>query len=413
MRLLIISALLLSVGAKAQTETGIHFEHNTSWADLKARAKAENKYVFVDAFTTWCGPCKWMAKEIFPKPEVGEFFNANFINLKLQLDTTKNDNEEVKKMYQDAHNLMVDYKVNVFPTYLFFSPNGELVHRAVGSSEAADFIAKAKNALNPVTQYYPLKAAYLAGKKDPATLLALTKAAQEAYDRELIPVVTKEYLATQTDLTTDDNIKLLASSTEKTTDPGFTIFLNQAAKADKVLGRPGTSDEIIEQVLLRDVVAPAAFAAVKKGAEPNWAAAQEKLKSYPRFADKILYRTQASYYQRNKNWPAFKTAVANYIVKAKVSEGQLNSFAWAIFENCDDQACIKAALDWSKKSLTGSNAKNAAFMDTYANLLHKSGKKALAVKAEQQVIALVKAAKEDASPYEATLEKMKKGEPTW
>eukprot|EP01035_Chromulina_nebulosa_P047761 gene47761-64791_t len=181
-KLLSAALLLLSVGAFAQTEKGMHFEHGQTWEAIKAKAKAENKYIFVDAFTTWCGPCKMMAATIFPQESVGAFFNDKYINVKVQLDTTKKDNEEVIGWYKDAHDIMVNYKVNVFPTYLFFSPDGELVHRSVGSSEAPEFIVKGKDALDPEKQYYTLVRKYEAGEKAPTFLRNLATAAQNAYD---------------------------------------------------------------------------------------------------------------------------------------------------------------------------------------------------------------------------------------
>ena len=49
-------------------------------------AAKENKMVFIDFYTTWCGPCKRMSKEVFPQQEVGEYFNRTFISLKLDAE---------------------------------------------------------------------------------------------------------------------------------------------------------------------------------------------------------------------------------------------------------------------------------------------------------------------------------------
>ena len=57
----------LSLAASAQTEEGVAFNDNTPMKDIYAKAKAENKMILVDCYTSWCGPCKMMAKQEFPK----------------------------------------------------------------------------------------------------------------------------------------------------------------------------------------------------------------------------------------------------------------------------------------------------------------------------------------------------------
>ena len=79
-----ILLLLLFFPVLAWSQKGMQFEHNTTWQAVKEKAKKENKYIFVDAFTTWCGPCKYMAANIFPLEEAGAFFNDKYVNVKVQ-----------------------------------------------------------------------------------------------------------------------------------------------------------------------------------------------------------------------------------------------------------------------------------------------------------------------------------------
>ena len=75
MRKYITIALALFFSVSVFAQDGIQFNHGT-WAEVLATAKKENKLVFVDAFTTWCGPCKWMAKNTFPVKEVGTYMGG-------------------------------------------------------------------------------------------------------------------------------------------------------------------------------------------------------------------------------------------------------------------------------------------------------------------------------------------------
>jgi thioredoxin-related protein len=115
----------------------------------RQKPKAENKYIIMDCFTTWCGPCKHMDKNVFPLKETGDFFNDKFINVKVQFDSTADD-EEVKSWKKDMKEIEKKYAINAYPTYLMFDPNGEVVHRAVGATpDAKGFIARGRMHLFP------------------------------------------------------------------------------------------------------------------------------------------------------------------------------------------------------------------------------------------------------------------------
>lgn len=412
MKKTIFSLLLSSLMSFALAqETGMHFEHNTSWEKVLAKAKAENKFIFVDCFTTWCGPCKAMSKNIFPLEEVGKFYNEKYINVKVQLDTTKDDNEEVKSWYAAGKEIATRYNILAYPTYLMFDPNGEIVHRAVGSSAADVFIAKGKDALNPDKQYYTLKRSYDAGIKDEDFLYKMSMAAKDAYDMEFAGKVSKEYLATQKDLYTRNNLELLKTFTNSSKDPGFDILLNNAGKADAILGK-GVSGTVVRQIILREEVYPVIL---KRGAvAPDWDAIEAGLKTkYPQQANEVFLYSKIIFAQQKGNWKDFGPAVVAYMRSYgnNASPEQMNSFAWTIFEKCDDMACVASALDWSKQSFAKDN--NHMFMDTYANLLYKSGKKKDAIIWETKAKDLAIKAGDDAKEYINAIEKMEKGEKTW
>ncbi|WP_449435444.1 thioredoxin family protein [Pedobacter steynii] len=83
--LLTIIGIIAVYTAQAQ---GIKFEENLSWAQIQAKAKAENKYILMDTYATWCGPCKQMSAETFPQKEAGDFINDKFVSVKVQMDQT-------------------------------------------------------------------------------------------------------------------------------------------------------------------------------------------------------------------------------------------------------------------------------------------------------------------------------------
>ncbi|SMC39729.1 thioredoxin family protein [Pedobacter africanus] len=135
---------------------GIEFSHGT-WKEVLAKAKQEDKLVFVDVYTSWCGPCKKMVAEVFPLKEVGEVFNPNFVNYKI--DAEKGEGIEIAKKFG----------VKSYPTYLFVNGDGELVYRSGGYNLPKIFLNEAAIAIKEKHDPKPLakwEDEYTAGKRD-------------------------------------------------------------------------------------------------------------------------------------------------------------------------------------------------------------------------------------------------------
>ena len=126
-----IAILLFSWNVFSQ---GIQFETG-SWKEVLQKAKQENKLVFVDLYTTWCGPCKKMAAETFPQQTVGDYFNKNFVNYKI--DAEKGE----------GPGLAGKYEVSAYPTLVFVNAEGELVYKFMGVRTADKLIAEGEKAV--------------------------------------------------------------------------------------------------------------------------------------------------------------------------------------------------------------------------------------------------------------------------
>ncbi len=132
---------------------GIRFENDVSWIKVKERARQTGKYIFVDCYTTWCKPCKAMDKDVFPDSKVGDLLNREFVSYKIQMDKLKSDDLITKNRYIFAEFIEKIYKIKAFPTYLFFSSDGALVHKVVGYQKLEDFLSIARTALTPGKTY--------------------------------------------------------------------------------------------------------------------------------------------------------------------------------------------------------------------------------------------------------------------
>jgi len=206
----ILLLLCLPLWLFGQETKGIHFESGLSWKQLQEKAKAENKYIFVDCYATWCVPCKTMDETIYPLKEVGDIFNQQFISVKIQMDKTNYDDSAIKKWYRDAGDLSRTYSIKSFPTYLFFSPDGRPVHKAVGTRTPDGFIVLAKDAQNPDKQYYNFLANFQPGKLDTSDMKGLARGLVKT-DEVLAGKIVDDYLKRipESALTSEDNRVLM------------------------------------------------------------------------------------------------------------------------------------------------------------------------------------------------------------
>lgn len=131
MKQLIFSLSFCLLAMSSLFAQGIQFESG-KWADVKAKAKAQNKPIFVDAYAVWCGPCKWMSANSFTDASVGELYNATFVNYKFDMEKG------------EGPTFARQQSIRAYPTLLIFSPEGELLKKVEGARDAEGLIDLAK-----------------------------------------------------------------------------------------------------------------------------------------------------------------------------------------------------------------------------------------------------------------------------
>ena len=408
--LTVVSCSILLL-AHAQND-GIHFENKGDWKDLLSKAKSENKYIFVDCYTTWCGPCRAMDANVYPLKEVGDFFNDKFINVKFQLDTTNKDSEQIKRRYKDAAFIYREYKINAFPSYLFFNPDGELVHMEVGGSAPQEFIAKANKALNPQSQYYTQVKKYEAGNRDPSFLKNLALLAADAYDPPAISKYAKEYYTTQSDLLSKQNLEFVYKTTLNASDTGFILMLHHPDLFETVIDSNRFHMNLVNKIMQSELQQSNVMGA--NWDEKKWTDYKNSLlKKYPSYGEEVFVQFQTANALAHNDWKTYSKAVTKYMSTKNPSSSALNEFAWTVFQRCNDKALLEDALSWSKKSFTDQAKVEPGYIDTYANLLYKLGriKEALEWETKAQDIAIKQGA--DKGWGQDVIDKINKGEKTW
>lgn len=433
-----LCCLPILLNAKADTIVhGVKFEQTLTWEQIKAKARASNKYIFVDCYATWCGPCKKMDKEVYPSPEVGAALNDYFISVKVQMDSTTRDSEQTKKWYSTAHNLLRDYKIPAFPTLLFFSPDGQLVQKELGFKDASELIVVSRLARDPQKLlYYSQYEHYKQNKKTYPTMGKLAIFTRDIIgDSHLASKMAKDYKENYLDnqeartIYTKEDIDFVMTFDRliSSTDKFFALAYEQPQRFDSITGFPGDATGIVTKTIYQDEIAPKILKNGKALTRlPDWDGFEESLAKKYTLLDvhRLVLNYKINYYKDNyidwELWAKYKDEmIKSYPPKPPYDLEvymEINGFggAWHAFLHCPDKAVLSKALEWVDLAIeldSNDKHKRAAYLDTKANLLYKLGKKEEALKLQKDAIELLLNSKD--SELLENYAKMQRGEPTW
>lgn len=374
----VLLVLIFTINIYAQ-QGGMEFTKG-DWETVLATAKEQNKLIFVDAYAVWCGPCKMMARNVFPLKAVGDFYNKNFVNVKVDMEK----GEGVK--------LAQKYGVRAYPTFLFVDSNGDLVHRGVGYKKEKAFVNLGEAATDPDRQYMTLMKKYEKGERDADFLLNYAKA---TYDAGLdASNIADAYLATSKDWLTPKTMKFIYDYSSRVGTKGFDFIVKNKSAFYKAFGKA-------------DVIARLDYAI--RGASRSWEEVKEHYRAYfPKEADRLSARLDVQKLMRAKDDEGhlkFEKAVIKYLNKyGSDNSNELNSICWHCYEISESPKTLKFAVKWAKKSIKlDSNHLNN---DTLAALYYKLGKKKKAMKYAETAIALAKEAGADDSDTRELVKKI-------
>jgi len=418
MRQLLYLFLLLP-GILLAQQKGIVFQNGLSFQQGLAMAKAEKKFLFVCSYANMDDVFQATNQDVFVKENVGNYINAKFVSLSIQADALAN-------RYGPLKDIQTSLAATGYPAYLFFSPEGKLVHRGGGYKDADGFVKLAMEAQSPATQYYTLLEKYYSGKKDYAAmpyLIGTARAIKDGNANSLSKDYLDNYLATlsREKLFTERNITFLATAIHSG-DKLFKSFLDDAKVMDSVMNRIGFAQTVVDKVVTGEEIDPKLWKNARVpeplSDKPDWEriAFGISRKYGSDYAVRTILNAKLKWYATRKEWPEYCETV---IVKAEKlgpygfegvpDDVKWNELAWDLFNHSSDKEVLMKALSWSDSSMKLSSISMAGKYDTYANLLYKLGRKQEAISWEEKAVLLDPSSQD----IRDTLEKMKKGERTW
>jgi thiol-disulfide isomerase/thioredoxin len=334
----------------------IEFEKNLTLDKLKAKAKKEKKLIFIDAYTTWCGPCKWISANIFTDKDVAAFYNKNFINAKFDMEDQG-----------EGSNIGSLYKVMCYPNLLFIDADGKLVHRTAGAEQDPQFyIQLGEIAKSSDKNFSVIEANYFKNPSDPKLFKAYMGAVSSTcldYKDELDNFLS---LLKENDYFKEENWKII---TEYLTDFNNKTTQYIAKNSNKFSEKFG--DEV--DGFLFNSIRQTAYDLLN---EPEFqsdkynllleTAKSMKMESIAN----LLPMLEVYGFERQSEWEKlFQYLMINgdTILDAE----NKNRYSYLIADNSSSESYLKKAEQWMKEIIAEEGGENWNSLDTYAHVLFK------------------------------------------
>lgn len=382
---LLLALFALPVGSLASEM--IHFKDTTtSWANVMSIASKEKKLIFVDAYTDWCSWCKVMDKETFSDSAVAKFMTEKFVPVKYEMETGFGAAMSAK------------YRVNAFPTYLIFTPDGKLVNRILGYRKSKEFLEQLAIALDPA------KHDHLTGIST-----ALDPGFPEFYKQSFLKRETRQKSDSATVHAFLASAKDLSGEVAWSVMYRFSALLSKKYKDfiyqnyDRLKKMYGANDveSAINSFLTSDLAG--AIKANDESALEKIMAASQKYTDEPVAEMRLNYRMR--FYTGTNRWASFANLIDSVKNSGdKLDENAMNSYSWAIYERCDDKQVVARAAKWMGDVVEKSP--KYMLLDTYAALLFKNGELKKAKQYAELAISSGKKENEEVNETESLLKKI-------
>lgn len=324
------TAVALTLGVLPGLAQGIDFMPEGSlFKDAVAKAKAEGKMVFLDCYTSWCGPCKMMASKVFTTQEVGDFMNPKFVSIKIDME--KGEGPALAQKLQ----------VNAYPTFVIFNGEGNEVGRFVGGGNAEDFMNRVT--LNSTDNgSAEMQKRFDSGDRDPKFLKEYLMMLSKAYKRKQCNEVAEMILEGKAETFAGDH-DLETIFMGHITNPFCPAFVYTAKNPAALIASIG---ERPVSMKLRSVWERYPMSLVNEN-DGNVTFDRENFDRYVALmnecgepeADSYRYMGLLNYYKRAKDWTNYMDTLEQFAANDKVDMDDMTIArnAKPILEECQDQ----------------------------------------------------------------------------
>lgn len=317
---------------------GVVFLDGKSYKEALEAAKAEGKMLFIDCYTSWCGPCRMMATDVFPQKKVGDYFNKHFVSFKIDME--KGEGPSLKKQFS----------IKAYPTFLFLDGEGKEINRIVGGDRDVDaFLHRVDEGIGSKSLSAMTKR-YESGERDTTFLLSYLQVLDNAYDAKKASTVANVLLKDrESDMLTNKGLfDAFLKYNMSPLSPSFQFVL---AHKGELVSKYGS--EKLDMIMNRAWMSyPRSF--VTKSAEGSVQVDEAGMKAYKaemkkwkvKNADEIILNFDIYVAESKQDWKQFASLCSKSINKYGENDMEIYNWVLRIKKGCKEQKVRNTAIGW-------------------------------------------------------------------
>lgn len=374
MKKLFVFIVLLSLARFVTAQDSVRYYK--FWEKALKAAKKTDKLIFLDAYTTWCAPCKRMEITTFKNAEVIKVLNDKFIPIKLNMERG------------EGIALAKKYRIGGYPTLLFIDSEGKMLHSEAGFKNDSSFLAMCQTALNPSERLAGLDEKFNRGEWNTEFLKSyidkraiLMNASQDA--------AIEAYLKLLPDWTQPEVMDFIMGNIVNPESLGFLYLLDKKKIFSAKYG-VNQVNQRIESIVYQELT---------KGSHRTTLATMNNIiaQLYPEEAERIQAKYKITYHLATLEPSLLMEATEAYITKFPPEDpAELADFAVGISAICAEKAQLKKAMTWVETAFK--KEENFECQLAMAYLYKSMGKKKKAKKMANKTIAWAKEKQENYAP---------------